>query len=444
MSATTRKAKASRVISTAEHLCLDGQTAMNAGNLGLAETCFRRSHFLQPNALAASGIGYTLLERVRAGEKGLTASACEWLASGYSILGDAFYGLGYADALTKLDCHDAAREVLTAITRQADDGRNLPIIAKFLLAHLNAADGLPSVDDFLALKHVEVTDPYAKFYRALIRLWDGDWEQGWADYHERWNVPALRTVWRGPQLSDVPMLTREQATDDAWLKTHTVLIWQEQGLGDVAFGMRWLPVLDDRHVQYRFAASTHGLEIANAIRTIHGHSLLTQWTPDVKVDAQCPLFSVPHLFAIPEAPPAIRRIEEGNSMILLKLTGNARHGNDADRSCHDPVPRAFAVKQIGYRGLSVDLDTQPTAEGWSWRRTVKEIAECRALLTVDTAVANIAAVLGVPTILIPQTMPEFRWGRYDTVRWAPSVTIVRRPKRDAWLETLAQAVTHIP
>ena len=75
---------------------------------------------------------------------------------------------------------------------------------------------------------------------------------------------------------------------------------------------------------------------------------------------------------------------------------------------------------------------------------MKEIAECRALLTVDTAVANIAAVLGVPTILIPQTMPEFRRGRYDTVRWAPSVTIVRRPKRDAWLETPAQAVTHIP
>ena len=105
----------------------------------------------------------------------------------------------------------------------------------------------------------------------------------------------------------------------------------------------------------------------------------------------------------------------------------------------------LVVKQIGYRGLSVDLDTQPMAEGWSWRRTVKEIAECRALLTVDTAVANIAAVLGVPTILIPKTMPEFQLGPIRHRPLGPLRCHHRPPPETGRLnKTLARAVTHIP
>ncbi len=93
---------------------------------------------------------------------------------------------------------------------------------------------------------------------------------------------------------------------------------------------------------------------------------------------------------------------------------------------------------------TINLDLQPDVEEWPWDRTIHVIAEAHAVLTVDTAVANIAAVLGIPTILIPQTMPEFRWGRYETVPWAPSVQIVRRRKREDWPHALARAVALLP
>lgn len=451
MSARTKSPSAPSI---AEQLVSRGVRAMNAGDYATAERDFRRSRHLQPNALADAALGYTLLERVRTGESGVLALACEHLAQGYTVLGDPFFGLGYADALTKLGCHAMAREVLTAVVAMPDDGRNLPIVARFLLAHLNAADGRPSADDFLALADVEAQDPYAVFYRALIRLWDGRWAEGWADYHARWQVPALRSVWRGPPVEGTPLLTPEQARDHAWLGAHPILIWQEQGLGDVAFGLPWLAVLDRLGVPYQFAASTHGAEIAHAMRGALGQPPLAMWDGEAaRVHAQCPLFSVPHLFGIPVPPvsparPAAPTTGDDDlgtpGRICVKLTGNPQHGNDADRSCRDPLARAYLATALHARRTEViDLDVAPLVGGWSWADTIRALTDCRALLTVDTAVANIAAVLGVRTILIPQTMPEFRWGRYDTVAWAPSVTIVRRAKRDDWLSTIARAFAYL-
>lgn len=60
------------------------------------------------------------------------------------------------------------------------------------------------------------------------------------------------------------------------------------------------------------------------------------------------------------------------------------------------------------------------------------IAALDLVVTVDTGVAHIAGSLGVPTVVIPPTVPDWRyqWPRGDSTVFYPSLTVMRRQKAD--------------
>jgi hypothetical protein len=64
--------------------------------------------------------------------------------------------------------------------------------------------------------------------------------------------------------------------------------------------------------------------------------------------------------------------------------------------------------------------------------TGRVIAGLDLVVTVDTGVAHIAGSLGVPTVVIPPTVPDWRyqWPRGDSTVFYPSVTVMRRRKAD--------------
>jgi ADP-heptose:LPS heptosyltransferase len=65
-----------------------------------------------------------------------------------------------------------------------------------------------------------------------------------------------------------------------------------------------------------------------------------------------------------------------------------------------------------------------------------------AVVTTDTSVVHMAGTLGIPTLMIPASNPEWRWGvprEGEIVAksvWYPSVTLVRRKHTNAWPEAL--------
>jgi ADP-heptose:LPS heptosyltransferase len=70
--------------------------------------------------------------------------------------------------------------------------------------------------------------------------------------------------------------------------------------------------------------------------------------------------------------------------------------------------------------------------------TARVLEKAAALVTVDTALAHLAGALGLPTVVLLPTVPDFRWlrDRPDSP-WYPSLHLVRQRDRDDWLSTFS-------
>ncbi len=71
------------------------------------------------------------------------------------------------------------------------------------------------------------------------------------------------------------------------------------------------------------------------------------------------------------------------------------------------------------------------------------MAACLDLVvTVDTAVAHVAAAVGRPVFLLLRAVPDWRWGMgSETAPWYPSVRLFRQMRRGDWAPVVEAAAT---
>lgn len=67
------------------------------------------------------------------------------------------------------------------------------------------------------------------------------------------------------------------------------------------------------------------------------------------------------------------------------------------------------------------------------------VAGLDVVVTVDTAIAHLAAAIGRPTFLLISAIPDWRWGRMgDRSPWYPSVRLYRQYRLGRWQEPVAR------
>src|SRR5262249_49580796 len=143
-------------------------------------------------------------------------------------------------------------------------------------------EALVSFDKAIALKP-DFADGYMN--RALGRLRGGQFKEGWTDYEWRWETkdfPSKRPNIRVPTWQGEDLTGRH------------LLVFVEQGLGDVIQFARSLPLLAERQGKITFLApaklvrllrpSIQPVEIIDALNTVEG------------IDFQVALMSLPHRF----------------------------------------------------------------------------------------------------------------------------------------------------
>lgn len=428
------------------HAFVEGWTAYARGDYATAEVLARQMHFVNakrntPNAAVWGLLGQSLLERARNGEKSFLSPATEWLSASYCVNPDPMIGLQLADGYAKQGAFAAAREVVAAIAQRTGDERELDHVARVMLAGIEAqAFGTDAEPAMQALAVADIRHAYPKMLRGFARLWLRDWSGGWEDHAERFQVPGHR-LWNGWSQEQVPYVQPDDAQARGRLNDMTVCLWREQGNGDLVFLLRWLSALRATHPTARIVlkGDPSHLSLANAILEVWGEPLLDPLDDDAVPDYQLSVYDLPYVTGIgapPDKPAAPEFRTYGAGKVAVKLTGLASNFNDFDRSCRDEDARRWVFTHAA----PIDLDTLPIAGRWSWRDTVQHLTGCAALVTVDTAVANIGAAIGLRTHLIPPCLPEYRWGADEhTVDWAPSVRLYRRKTVDDWLPTLARA-----
>jgi Flp pilus assembly protein TadD len=406
-----------------EAIALQPSVASYHNNLGTAETKLRN----YPAAISS------LREAVR-----LKAN----YPDPWNTLGILFHEL---DDIRAVDCF---RNALHLRPEYVEAMSNL---GRTLVATHNVKEGISLLRQTIRLRpdHIE-----AHWGLALALLLDGQYAEGWHEYEWRWrlkNCPFVRKnfsqpQWRGKQLQN-----------------KRLLLHPEQGLGDIIQFARFFPLLA--------AYGGHViLEIPFALRRLLDGipgvtEIVTYGEKLPPYDLHCPVMSLPlalriTLDTIPEPMqfPALRNhpekrtiIDEKSLRVGLVWAGNPKHLEDRKRSISllQLVPLAeipnvlfFSLAKERVPEQLVEIASQFSvtdlcSSAKDFVDTAEHIATLDLVISVDTAVAHLAATMNKPVWLLLPYTPDWRWLRdREDSPWYPSMRIFRQTRAGDWSEVI--------
>jgi tetratricopeptide (TPR) repeat protein len=328
--------------------------------------------------------------------------------------------------------------------------------------------------DFTAALTIDPTLIDAKWNLALLHLMKGEFALGWQGYEMRLHHPELKQH-LGAQVFNAPLWDGSQS-----IQGKTLLVYCEQGLGDVVQFFRYLPIMTPlgAHVIFQIPAALKrllaylepGIELREANNP----------TPKTHIDFYCALLSLPNalhnslaLVHIPEIYPlrlSPHYIEKWTRRLSTHLgtfpdshnqcryksvglvwRGNPNHKNDHNRSlpltqliAHLPEHTQFYVLQkdltLAERALlnSMPNFTILSDELEDLCDTAAACIQMDLVISVDTSVAHLSATLGKETWVLLPFCADWRWLIHrKSSPWYPSVSLFRQETLHDWNGALA-------
>ena len=304
----------------------------------------------------------------------------------------------------------------------------------------------------------------ARWNYAMALLLRGEFERGWRMYEvrNRRNGPGLRAefgerMWSGEELRGT-----------------TILLLEEQGLGDTIHFVRYAPMLAarDANVVLRCPAALKTLmegQTGFDEVVVPGEAIPT-------FDFYCPLMSLPYHFktkaeSIPANVPYLtsdpdrvrqwaRELEgcDGRLRVGLVWAGNPKYVNDRDRSMPFSAIETLAdVKGVAWFSLqkgarAADVRNVPSRIAISdlsdrlkdFAETAAVIANLDLVISVDTAVAHLAGALGKPVWTLLPRVPDWRWQlERDDSPWYPTMRLFRQKAWGDWEGLMAEVAKNL-
>ena len=372
---------------TAE-LMLRGSQLYERGDIVDSQQAFSLALALQPDL---AGARFNLAVTCRDLEQNVDAALLfQQLLSDQSFAADALNNLGI------LACRDEQWELGEQLFRQAIGAR-----FQFPLAHFNLGT-------------------------LLLRL--GKSEEGWKEYHWRWQTPTFTP------------LTCPQPLWDGQPLDGTLLLHTEQGAGDTFQFVRYIPEIRRRCKRVLFVRpDALGCmfcdgEWADQFASAGNIALDT-------FDAVLPLMSAPMVlgpdidesrFTKPYLTPEPRDIDLGPCHVpdaKLKVgfawAGSPSHSNDAFRSTAiDQLAPLFEIPDIAFYSLQKGPQVADLKKVGSKYASVRDLDEMQndfadtaaimrqldLVITVDTSVLHLAGGLGIPVWGLLSRRADWRWG----------------------------------
>jgi len=284
----------------------------------------------------------------------------------------------------------------------------------------------------------------AHFEYGLVLLQLGNYECGWEEFE--WRFQAKRSVMRS---FDCPQWRGED------IRGKHLLVWLDQGLGDTIQFSRYFRILAER-----------AAKITVELSDLRLHRFIQEagagWTTDVKhlapYDYHIPICSLAgvmgtRLNAIP-GPVDLKidrpRREDGPLKVGLCWQGSRSHPWDMYRSV--PAMSFAGIAQTNgaefyslqsgegaerWAEVSPSIQIMATAGGDDILDLAQRIATLDLVITVDTAIAHLAATVGVETWMLCGANSEWRWlsDRTDSP-WYPAMRIYRQRAYGKWDDVL--------
>lgn len=298
----------------------------------------------------------------------------------------------------------------------------------------------------------DMADYHVSLALALLTL--DRYEEGFEHFEWRWRSTRLNTQ----------RINFDQPTwDGGDAKGKTILVWAEQGLGDVIHAIRYAKPMADRGARVVVGCQEPLARLLNGASGVTFATSKFQETP--AFDLQIPSFSLMRALrttydTIPSGVPYIKpdpaivqqwkaRLanDPAKHKVGLVWAGSPTNPTDSQRSI---APTALAplagVKEVSF--YSLQIEQQPGAVSFAptgmqirsaghlltnFAETAGLLMNLDLLISVDTAPVHLAGALGRPVWVLLANMNDWRWGlaRTDT-RWYPTARLFRQPRRGDW------------
>ena len=303
--------------------------------------------------------------------------------------------------------------------------------------------------------------------KATLCLLNGEMREGWRLFESRWKVnPAqvrnfAQPLWLGRE----PLAGR------------TILIYAEQGLGDMIQFCRYIPLVARLGARVVFEVPR---SLASLMRTLKCECVVVEaGKPLPHFDVQCPIMSLPLAFqttaeTIPGGVPYLFCDEEKSAQWHRRLGSGKRlrvglvwsSGHDERRKSiaeqkRRDIPLAelaplniegvdFYSLQIGEAAVRQLKSLESAA--WNGPRLVDYTSEIRdfsdtaalidnldLVVSVCTSVAHLAGALGKRTWVLLQRRADWRWLREGSNSpWYRTATLFRQESVDDWTHVVAE------
>jgi tetratricopeptide (TPR) repeat protein/glycosyltransferase involved in cell wall biosynthesis len=330
-------------------------------------------------------------------------------------------------------------------------------------AHHNLAIALyetqqyqPSIDAFqtaLALRPDSAAIHY-NYSFPLLTL--GNLEQGFQEYEYRWQEHL-----------DLPKYEQPQWDGLVDLQGKTILLYPEQGMGDIMQFIRFAPILAERGARVLFHCPKPLFRLFQTVAGIDQLILQDYYLPLLNAPSRLKtvLETIPRYASYLSAPNEVKSICLTSKKLKVGIVwaGNPEHNHDRYRSAklNDFLPllqipnvefyslqkgkdqelRQFMSENSAMIGTLHNLEPQLN----DFADTASAIAALDLVITVDTSVAHLAGALGKPVWVLLCAIPDWRWllNRLESP-WYPSVRLFRQIHLSDWSTVMDEITEALP
>jgi len=291
--------------------------------------------------------------------------------------------------------------------------------------------------------------PAIRWNESLTLLILGDYAEGWRKYECRFLVPDHDSPREGAATLDLDAVAGKR-----------VLVFPEQGRGDMIQFARYLPLLAARGATVLVEMYADLMPLFDCIEGVT--CVATPDDPPPQHDLLTPLLSLPVAFgttleSVPASVPYLsvpqQRLEHWKARLGPRQgprVGIAWRGSkeSAPRSAIQVQSLAPLLALAGVEFHCLHKEVSPEDGAWlaantavirhdsmvgDFADTAALIAQLDLVISIDTAVAHLAGALAKPVWIMLAFSPDWRWliGREDSP-WYPTSRLFRQPRRGDW------------
>lgn len=439
-----------------------GNALREAGQLDEAVAALRRAIALKPDfAEAYSNLGAALRDQKQVDE---AIAACRQAVDLRPDFAEGLTNLAHAlrDKGIEEEAVTVYRQALALKPDFAEAYTNLGTVLKDL-GRLDEA-----IEACRRAVALQPDSPEAHYSLAFALLLNSDFKEGWLEHEWRWlfkDFPAHRWSSSKPQW------------DGSDLAGRSILLYCEQGFGDILQFIRYVPLVAARGGKVIVMCPRELRRLFDSVEGIAQFVLFDEPLP--QFDVHCPLMSLPLVFGttprtVPDSVPYLRadardaerwreRLagERAGFHVGLVWAGRSTHKNDHNRS----MPLATlaplsGVSGVNFYSLQMGEQALQTANPpgkmrlINWTRELNDFADTAALIagldlviSVDSAVAHLTGALGKRVWLLTPHVTDWRWplGREDSA-WYPTMRVFRQPATGRWdvvIEQVAESLARL-